>query len=138
MFAVASAGCGTTDVNKALLPYVIEAAAEQRRPLIIELWATWCEPCKVFEERVLTDPRVQEALRGVLFVRFDIDTARGRDAMRRTRMRGVPAVLGIDHQGFIRVAKVGTEPTADEFLVFMKQAHQVLDVPPPPGAGVAR
>lgn len=130
--------CATPDASKALLPYAIEAAADQHKPLIIELYATWCKPCRVFEEHVLTDPRVQDALRGVLFVRYDIDTGRGRDAMMRTRMRGVPAVVGIDHEGYIRLVKVGTEPTADEFLVFMKQAHQVLDEPPPPGAGVAR
>jgi thiol:disulfide interchange protein len=122
-------GCAPVDLDRALLPYAIEAARDQKKPLIIELGASWCKPCRIFEQRVLTDPRVQEAMRDVIFVRYDIDTPRGKDAQRRTRSRGVPTVLGIDHRGFIRVKKVGTEPTADEFLVFMKQAHAVLGTP---------
>jgi thiol:disulfide interchange protein len=122
-------GCGTTDLAHATLPYAIDAASEAHRPLIIELSATWCKPCHVFATQVLTDPRVKEALRDVLFVSYDIDTPNGRDAMQRCRVRGVPAVLGIDHEGVVRLEKLGTEPTADEFLVFMRQAHAVLGTP---------
>jgi thiol:disulfide interchange protein len=120
------AGCAPVDLERATLPYAIQAAADANKPLIVELGASWCKPCRIFEQRVLTDPRVREAMRDVIFVRYDIDTPRGKDAARRTRSRGVPTVLGIDHRGYIRVKKVGTEPTADEFLVFMRQAREVL------------
>jgi thiol:disulfide interchange protein len=130
--------CAAPDLDRATLPYAIKAARDQHRPLIIELGATWCKPCRVFEQRVLTDPRVQEAMRDVIFVRYDVDTYRGRDAQRRTRSRGVPTVLGIDHAGFIRLKKVGTEPTADEFLVFVKQAHAVLGTPADPADKISK
>ena len=120
------AACGPVDLNHATLPFAVEAALDQQRPLIVELSATWCKPCQIFATKVLPDPRVQEALRDVVFVRYDIDTPVGQDAMRRCRVRSVPAVLGIDHDGNIRLEKLGTEPTADQFLVFMRQAHAVL------------
>ena len=126
LVAILIAACGPVDLQHATLPYAVEAATEQQRPLIVELSAQWCKPCHIFAEHVLTDPRVKEALKDVLFVSYDIDTANGRDAMRRCRVHGVPAVLGIDHDGNIRLEKLGTEPTADEFLVFMRQAHEVL------------
>src|SRR5262245_43524613 len=125
-----AAGCGgPPDVAHATLPYAIEAANDAHRPLIVELSARWCKPCQLFATKVLTDPRVIEALKDVMFVTYDIDTPRGHDAMRRLHEHGVPAVLGIDHDGFVRLRKIGTEPTADEFLVFMRQAHQVLAEP---------
>jgi len=124
---IVTGGCGgTTDLSHATLTYAVDAATDANRPLIVELSATWCKPCQIFATQVLTDPRVKEALRDVVFVSYDIDTAAGRDAMRRCHARGVPAVLGIDHDGIIRLEKFGTEPTADEFLVFMRQAHAVL------------
>ncbi len=123
---IAMAGCGTTDLAHQTLPFAIEAANDAHRPLIVELSAKWCKPCQVFATQVLPDPRVQEALRDVVFVTYDVDTPNGRDAARRCRAPGFPAVMGIDRDGSIRVAKVGTEPTADEFLVFLRQAHEVL------------
>ena len=126
---LALAACGSADLAHETLPFAIQTANEQHRPLIVELSAAWCKPCQVFATRVLTDPRVKEAMRDVVFVTYDIDTPRGRDAMRRCRVNAVPAVLGIDHDGIIRLRKLGTEPTADEFLVFMRQAHAVLGTP---------
>ncbi len=126
VFVVTLGACGAQDLAHKTLPYAIQAANDQNRPLIVELSAEWCKPCKVFATKVLTDPRVQDALKDVVFVTFDIDTPRGHDAMLRCREHGVPAVLGIDHDGRVRLRKLGTEPTADEFLVFMRQAHAVL------------
>ena len=126
LVGVLATGCAPPDLAHSTLPYAVEAANEADRPLIVELSAQWCKPCHVFAEKVLTDPRVKEALEDVVFVTYDIDTPRGQDAMRRCRERGVPSVLGIDHDGTVRLRKVGTEPTADEFLVFMRQAHAVL------------
>lgn len=124
--AAIGSGCATPDPHHALLPYAIEAAAKAHQPLVVEFSAVWCKPCEVFASKVLPDPRVTEALRHVFFVSYDVDTIAGQDAQRRCRIRGVPAVVGIDRKGFVRLMKTGTEPTADEFLVFLRQAQEVL------------
>lgn len=123
------AGCATaaTGHGPRLLPYVLEDANAAHEPLVVELGATWCPPCHIFDERVLPDPRVQAALRGIHFVRYDVDTPAGNDAMRRIGNRGIPAVVGIDSEGTVRVFKQGTEQNADNFLEFLREVHAHLD-----------
>lgn len=110
----------------ATLPHAIDAANRQHRPLIIELSASWCYPCQVFWSQVLTDPRVKQALADVVFVSYDIDTSPGYDAMNRCGVNSVPAVFGIDRYGYIRLRKTDDRMNADEFLAFIRQAHEVL------------
>jgi thiol:disulfide interchange protein len=119
--------CASGHVEHPWLEFAIDEAKQTHRPLVVEFYAAWCKPCHVFAESVLPDPRVQAALQNVLFVRYDIDSPTGKNAMRRCQVRGIPSVVGIDHKGFVRLRKTGTEPTADELLVFLRQAHQVLD-----------
>ena len=80
----------------------------------------------VFAEQVLTDPRVRDALREVTFVQYDIDTSAGADAARRCHVDGVPAVVGVDRVGNTPLRKAGIEPTADEFLAFLREAETTL------------
>lgn len=109
-----------------LLPYELEEANTAHEPLVIELGATWCGPCHVFEDKVLPDPRVQAALAGIHFVRYDVDTNVGADARSRVRSRAIPTVVGIDRDGRIRVFKEGTDDSADSFLEFLREVHAVL------------
>ena len=128
--AALAAGCGAPDGHHALLPYAIDAAAKAHQPLVVEFNAVWCKPCEIFATQVLTDPRVVAALKDVYFVQYDIDTNAGRDAMLRCRVRGVPTVVGIDTKGFVLLKKTGTEPTADQFLEFLREAHVRLGSSP--------
>jgi thiol:disulfide interchange protein len=121
------ASCGPSGHGPRLLPYAVEEANAAHQPLVVELGATWCKPCRVFETKVLPDPRVQAALRGITFVRYDIDTGAGRDAARRIGTNVVPVVAGIDRDGVVRVFKKGTEQTADNFLEFLREVHAHLD-----------
>lgn len=141
LWLAATMACGpipNAELSGRALPFAIRAASDQNRLLIVELSAEWCKPCQVFARQVLSDPRVQEALRDVVFVRYDIDTPAGRDAMYRCRARGVPAVFGIHHDGFVRMRTLGAEPAADEFLAFLRQARTVLGTPADPAAARTR
>ena len=123
---MAVAACGASR-GPGGLPYVVEQARAARVPLVVELGATWCGPCRIFESRVLPDPRVQEALKGIMFVRYDVDSPAGQDAQGRIGIRLVPVVVGIDGTGRVRLLKKGTESTPEHFLEFLREVHAVLD-----------
>jgi hypothetical protein len=69
VLSMVCAGCG--EPQHPTLPFAIEKARDTRRPLVVEFNATWCKPCHVFATQVLPDPRVQAALREVVFVQYD-------------------------------------------------------------------
>ena len=124
---VVLASCGAPASGHGTLPYALEEANAAHQPLVVELGATWCQPCHIFETKVLPDPRVQAALRGITFVRYDIDTGAGRDAQRRIGTHSVPVMAGIDRDGIVRVFKKGTEATPERFLEFLREVHAHLD-----------
>jgi thiol:disulfide interchange protein len=117
---------GCASAQQPWLDYAVENADTQKKPLVVEFYATWCKPCKHFEADVLIDPRVQQALAQVSFVRYDIDHPTGRDAMARCGASAVPTVVGIDRHGTVRLFKAGTGQGAEEFLSFLAQTQQVL------------
>jgi len=124
------AACATVDPGPPWLVDAIDDSRQAHKPLVVEIYTTWCGPCKTFEAKVLPDPRVQEALSNVVFVRYDAERGRGRDAAQRCSVRAYPTFLGIDKAGRIRLLKKGTEATADEFLRFLEETRRVLGRPP--------
>ena len=104
------------------LSAAIDAANRTHHPLVVEFGAAWCKPCHVFADHVLTDARVQAALRDITFVQYDIDTSIGADAAHRCNVAGVPAIVGVDPGGKVTSSKTGSAPTVDEFLAFLHAA----------------
>ena len=125
--ALALVACGTPQHPS--LAYAIDDAAAQKKPLVVELYATWCGPCKRFERDILPDARVQAALGGVSFVRYDIDSPTGAEAYRACHASAVPTFVGIDRDGIVRLFKEGAEGSPEEFLAFLTQAKAVLGAP---------
>lgn len=82
----------------------IAAAAAAGAPLVVEIGATWCAPCRLFDRDVLPAASVRRALRRVHFVRYDVDTPVGEAAAARFETEGVPwfFVLGADGEVLVR------------------------------------
>lgn len=77
----------------------IRAAAAVHKPLIVEFSTTWCGPCLVFDQEVLTGARVQRALRDVMFVDYDAEAAPGRRDAARFRVDSYPTFIVLDRCG---------------------------------------
>jgi thiol-disulfide isomerase/thioredoxin len=81
------------------LDQAIKQAAAAKKPLLIEFHAEWCKPCKEFEAKTLPDARVQAALEGVVFVRYDSDEAPGTQAAKKLEVSSYPTFVVLDTKG---------------------------------------
>lgn len=101
-------------------------AKAEGKPLVVEVGATWCGPCKVFARDVLPDPAVKDALEGVVFVRYESDdNGDGKAAGKRLAVNGYPTfvVLGGDQERFRRT---GALPVP-QFLQLLADAAGALE-----------
>ncbi|WP_307795596.1 thioredoxin [Actinacidiphila acididurans] len=96
--AQGSLRCGNC---RAALPWIAEAGdadfrevAEQASlPVLVDLWATWCGPCRTVSPAL---EQVAERLAGrIKLVKVDIDKSPG--LARRFEVQAVPTLLVLDH-----------------------------------------
>lgn len=83
-----------------------EVVFENERPVIVDFWAAWCQPCirmaPVFAELAAQHPEVQ-------FVKVDSDRASA--VSRAAGVRGLPT-FGFYWQGEVRDVMVGAQTRA--------------------------
>ena len=48
-------------------------AAEEKKPVFIDFWATWCKNCLVMDKTVLKDPEVLKALDGYVKIKYQAE-----------------------------------------------------------------
>jgi thiol:disulfide interchange protein DsbD len=83
-------------------PEALRAAAEQRKPVMIDFYADWCIACKELDLYTYSDARVEEALRGFVSVKLDgtdESNAEFQHAYRKYGVRGLPTVLFLTPEG---------------------------------------
>ena len=77
-------------------PSLIEGLAQAERenkPVLIDMWATWCKNCLVMDKTTLEDPAVTAALDGYVKVKFqaeDPDDPRVAKVMQYMKTSGLP------------------------------------------------
>ncbi len=73
------------------------AAAEQEgKPVLIDLWATWCKNCLTMDRTTFADPEVASALEGYVKIKFQaeqIDEEPARSVMQRFEAIGLPTYV---------------------------------------------
>ena len=81
-----------TGTSKAMV-----AATESRSPILVDLWAIWCEPCDVMEQTTYRDPSVVQAISGLVPLKIDVDA----DTVfaQRYEVDQYPTTLFLDGQG---------------------------------------
>jgi thioredoxin:protein disulfide reductase len=71
----------------------LDTAAREGRPVLIDMWATWCKNCLTMDKTTLTDPRVTNALDGYVKIKFqaeDLDQQPAKGMLQRFGGVGLP------------------------------------------------
>lgn len=109
------------------LEQIRAAAAQAGKPLVIEVSATWCGPCRAFTQSTLPDVRVQKALAAVFYARYDADDVNGAAVVDRYGVNAYPTFLVIDRAGIERARFTGSMDAAMFVASLEKNAPLVRD-----------
>ncbi len=95
-----------------------EAVAENKY-LFVELFATWCGPCRVMERMMATDEVGEFMNPRFVSVRYDVDKATGALLAQTNGVRSIPTCLIIDSEGEVVGRLVGSS-SAEKFIASMR------------------
>ena len=74
----------------------LAAAEREQKPVLVDMWATWCKNCLTMDKTTLENADVQTALAGYIKIKFqaeDPDAAAGQDVMQRFDAVGLPTYV---------------------------------------------
>ena len=99
----------------AWLPWVVDAGdldfaeivEKSTVPVLVDLWATWCGPCRMVSPAL--EQLARERAGGLKLVKVDVDSAPA--ISQRFSVRAVPTLLLIDH-GQLLARQSGAAPIA--------------------------
>ena len=80
----------------------LDAAARENKPVLIDLWATWCKNCLTMDKTTLASADVQKALAGYVKIKYqaeDPDAEPARSVMKRLGSSGLPTYAILKPKG---------------------------------------
>lgn len=102
---------------------VREIAVKQGKPVFIDLYATWCPPCRLMEREVFSRKDVGEFMeKRFVAAKYDVDKTTGREFMQRYGTGAIPLYLVFDTDGEL----LGRIEGASEAETFMDNLRTIL------------
>jgi cytochrome c biogenesis protein CcdA len=74
----------------------LELAQREQKPVLIDMWATWCKNCLTMDKTTLENADVQKALSGYIKIKYqaeDPDTPPAKTLMQRFNAAGLPTYV---------------------------------------------
>ncbi len=95
-------------VESQLLSPVLDQAGLEGKLVFIDLYATWCAPCRLMEEQVFTDKELA-AYFNEHFISYRVNVEQGNGTNLATifEVKVLPTLLFLDEKGNILVRKEG-------------------------------
>jgi thioredoxin-related protein len=103
---------------------VLAIAKTQQKLIFVDIYTTWCGPCKVMENNVFTNAEVAEKF-NTSFINYKIDAEKGEGIALKKRytITGFPTYLFVNHEGELVYKTIGSMP-AYKFMVEANKALQ--------------
>ena len=99
-------------------------ASDQMLMMFVDVYATWCGPCKMMDQQVYTDPAVAEFMNArFVNVRLDGECDYGRQYVAEQRLEGYPTMYIFSDNGD-RVSKVVGFTPAEELLASLSSTSE--------------
>ena len=75
----------------------LDLAKQSGKPILIDLWATWCPPCKEMDKEVWPDSNVVALSKKFVCISIDVDKDPGSASIYRSRV--IPTIIFADSWG---------------------------------------
>jgi thiol-disulfide isomerase/thioredoxin len=97
-------------------------AEQEKKAIVVDLWAPWCHSCLSMKHYVFKDPRVQSLSATAVFVAIDTDKDDNQELVARFKPAVWPTFLVLDSKGEKVLARLAGSATAAEFASFVTSA----------------
>lgn len=118
--AVGASAKGGVVFREGTLDEMVAEAAAADKYLFVELFATWCGPCRVMERTLATDEVGEFMNPRFVSVRYDVDKATGSLLARTNGVRSIPTCLVIDGKGEV-VGRIVGSSSPERFIASMRR-----------------
>lgn len=123
---VSATAKGGVEFREGTLDEMVAKAATENKYLFVELFATWCGPCRVMERTLATDEVGAYMNPRFVSVRYDVDKATGALLARTNGVRSIPTCLIIDSKGEVVGRLVGSS-SPEKFIASMRRLLANID-----------